>query len=412
MPEGAAIQASSSSLEPAAPATPPKEVTPNGATSQRAGGSQRNASGSVDRVMPRDFSIAFEIGNGSTKPGVERGPRKHSMKGFDDTYVDIVDYIIRITHRIWEDQDVGYIYDTYAPSCRVYDDAGPRHGIEQMVAGTIQRISAFPEMRHYADEVIWAGNDEQGFVTSHRALNIGYHTGHWRWGPPTGRKVNSWVIANCVIGDNEIYEEWVLYNLAAQLSQLGINVAAAAKAHGNAGALAPLTERGITEVQRLQGGQKPYPYPAYEGRGISVDHFVRQLFHDTYNRRDFSAIDRAYAPNVRWYGTTNRSGYGRSDVRAMARNLLSTFPDLGLHVDEVYWMGNDEEGYRVSVRWTAQGTHRGWSLYGEPTGRRVYIWGLQQLYIQRGQIVEDWMLFNEFEVMSQILKDDPAPLIG
>jgi predicted ester cyclase len=387
-------------------------VASNGATPYLVGGAQRNATGSVDRVMPKDFSIAFEIGNGATKPGVERGPRKHSMKGFEDTYVDIVDYIIRITHRIWEDQDVGYIYDTYSPSCRVYDDGGPRHGIEQMVAGTIQRINAFPDMRHYADEVIWAGNDEQGFVTSHRALNIGYHTGHWRWGPPTGRKVNSWVIANCVIGDNEIYEEWVLYNLAAQLSQLGIDVAAAAKAHGNADALAPLTEREITEVHRLQGGQKPLPYPPYEGRGFSVDHFIRQLFHDTFNRRDLSAIDRAYAPNVRWYGTTNRTGYGRSDVRAMARSLLATFPDLGLQVDEVYWMGNDDEGYRVSVRWTALGTHRGWSLYGDPTGRRVHIWGLQQMYIERGEIVEDWMLFNEFDVLAQLLKDDPAPLIS
>ena len=412
MPEGAAVESSKSSLEPSAPANTGKGVASNGATPYLVGGAQRNATSSVDRVMPKDFSIAFEIGNGATKPGVERGPRKHSMKGFEDTYVDIVDYIIRITHRIWEDQDVGYIYDTYSPSCRVYDDGGPRHGIEQMVAGTIQRINAFPDMRHYADEVIWAGNDEQGFVTSHRALNIGYHTGHWRWGPPTGRKVNSWVIANCVIGDNEIYEEWVLYNLAAQLSQLGIDVAAAAKAHGNAGALAPLTEREITEVHRLQGGQKPLPYPRYEGRGFSVDHFIRQLFHDTFNRRDLSAIDRAYAPNVRWYGTTNRTGYGRSDVRAMARSLLATFPDLGLQVDEVYWMGNDDEGYRVSVRWTALGTHRGWSLYGDPTGRRVHIWGLQQMYIERGEIVEDWMLFNEFDVLAQLLKDDPAPLIS
>ena len=412
MPEGAAVESSTSSLEPSAPANTGKGVASNGATPYLVGGAQRNATGSVDRVMPKDFSIAFEIGNGATKPGVERGPRKHSMKGFEDTYVDIVDYIIRITHRIWEDQDVGYIYDTYSPSCRVYDDGGPRHGIEQMVAGTIQRINAFPDMRHYADEVIWAGNDEQGFVTSHRALNIGYHTGHWRWGPPTGRKVNSWVIANCVIGDNEIYEEWVLYNLAAQLSQLGIDVAAAAKAHGNAGALAPLTEREITEVHRLQGGQKPLPYPRYEGRGFSVEHFIRQLFHDTFNRRDLSAIDRAYAPNVRWYGTTNRTGYGRSDVRAMARSLLATFPDLGLQVDEVYWMGNDDEGYRVSVRWTALGTHRGWSLYGDPTGRRVHIWGLQQMYIERGEIVEDWMLFNEFDVLAQLLKDDPAPLIS
>lgn len=412
MAEGADVAASPANADPSAPTEQAKGAASNGAAPYLAGRAQRNASGTVDRVMPPDFSIAFEIGNGVTKPGIERGPRRQSMKGFEDTYVDIVDYIIRITHRIWEDEDVGYIYDTYAPGCRVYDDRGPRHGVEAMVAGTIQRKSAFPDLRHYGDEVIWAGNDEQGFVTSHRALNVGHHTGHWRWGPPTGKKIFSWVIANCVIADNEIYEEWVLYNLAAQLSQLGIDVARAAKAHGDAGALAPLTEQEMTEVQRLQGGQKPVPYPAHEGNRFSVDHFVRQLFHDTFNRRDLNAIDRAYAPNVRWYGTTNRIGYGASDVRGMARSLLSTFPDLGLYVDEVYWMGNDDEGYRVSVRWTALGTHRGWALYGEPTGRRVHIWGLQQLYIQRGRIVEDWMLFNEFEVIAQILRDDPTPLVS
>ena len=46
----------------------------------------------------------------------DQGERVQPMRGFEDTYVDIVDYIIRITHRIWEDQDVGYIYDTYAPA--------------------------------------------------------------------------------------------------------------------------------------------------------------------------------------------------------------------------------------------------------------------------------------------------------
>ena len=94
----------------------------------------------------------------------------------------------------------------------------------------------------------------------------------------------------------------------------------------------------------------------------------------------------------------------------MARNLLATFPDLGVHVDEVYWMGNDDEGYRAMVRWAGSGTHRGWSLYGKPTGRRVHLWGISQLYIAGGAIVEDWMLFNEFDVMAQLLKDDPAPL--
>jgi hypothetical protein len=143
-----------------------------------------------------------------------------------------------------------------------------------------------------------------------------------------------------------------------------------------------------------------------------VENFVRALFHNVYNRRDFSWIDKAYAPSARWRGPSNRLGYGRQDIRAMARGLLATFPDLGVHVDEVYWMGDGADGYRVSVRWTAQGTHRGYALYGEPTNRRVLLWGIDQLYIDKGQIAEDWMMFNEFDVLGQILSDEPAPMLG
>ena len=98
----------------------------------------------------------------------------------------------------------------------------------------------------------------------------------------------------------------------------------------------------------------------------------------------------------------------------MARSLLATFPDLGLHVDEVYWMGNEDEGYRVSVRWTALGTHRG---HGRCTasrpGAECTCGGSSSCTSEHGRIVEDWMLFNEFDVLAQILKDDPArPLIS
>jgi predicted ester cyclase len=94
----------------------------------------------------------------------------------------------------------------------------------------------------------------------------------------------------------------------------------------------------------------------------------------------------------------------------MARNLLSAFPDLGLHTDEVYWMGNEREGFAVSARWTAIGTHRGFGIYGRPTGRRVHLWGISQLYFSGGRIVEDWTLFNEFDVLAQLLRDEPHVL--
>ncbi len=148
------------------------------------------------------------------------------------------------------------------------------------------------------------------------------------------------------------------------------------------------------------------------GSGFDVDYEVRALFHNLYNRRNLSVVDQAYAQTVRWNGPTNRQGYGRSEVKGMARNLLSTFPDLGLGVDEVYWMGNDTDGYAISVRWSATGTHRGYGLYGNPTGRRVYLWGISQLYVVGGRIVEEWMLFNEFDVMAQLWRDEAPSLFG
>jgi predicted ester cyclase len=363
-------------------------------------------------AMPATFDIAVRpTGRGSEQVVPNGGERRQPMRGFEDEYVDIVDWCVRITDRIWEDQDIGYIYDTYSPGCAVYSDSGMVYGVEPVVEGTIQSIHAFPDARHYADDIIWAGDEDGGFATSHRAINIGHHTGPWKWGPATGRRIHLWVIANCVSLENEIFEEWVLYNTGARLLQCGIDLVYAARRYGNE-QLPGVAERQFSEVERLAGGRKPRPYPASGAPGFDVEHAVRGLFHDVFNRRDLSAIDRLYATTARWHGTTNREGYGRQAVRAMARALLATFPDLGLHVDEVYWMGNEADGFRVSVRWTATGTHRGHALYGEPTGRRVHLWGLSQLYFEGGQIVEDWMLFNEFDVMAQLLREEPLDLLS
>ncbi len=326
------------------------------------------------------------------------------MPGYDPTYRDIVDYIVRITERIWEHEDVGYIYETYTADCRVYDDSGPHYGVDRVMDDTLQSIHAFPDTRHYAADVIWAGGEDQGFATSHRAVNVGHHLGPWRWGPPSGRRVNLWVIANCVSRANRIYEEWVLYNTTARLAQCGIDVEAAARAYGNKGLSPPLSERELGEITMVSEGRQPAV--SSSGDGFNVEQALRSMYHEAFNRRNLSALGRLYAPDVRWHGAGDRQGHGVEDVRNFVRSLLATFPDLGVRVDDVYWMGNENEGFSVSVRWMALGTHRGHCLYGAPTGRRVHLWGLSQMYLEGNRVVEEWTLFNEFDVLAQILRDE------
>ncbi len=357
-------------------------------------------------AMPRDFSISLASKGGPDwllyAPG---GERRHAMRGFEDEYVDIVDYIMRITHRIWEEKQIGYIYDTYRHDSRVTNDSGLVNGREAVVEGTIQALNAFPDFRGYAHEILWAGDDEAGFYTSHRAFVTGHNSGHSQFGPPTGRKVEYWLVANCVTLENQIFEEWVLYNTGSQLKQLGFDLKEMARVLGNQAPRDPLNEGRYGEAERLRGQGKPPRLSRPNLEPFDAEAFLRYYYHTIWNWRLLGNVNEAYAPGLRFFGATDRAYYGLGEYKSFLLSQLAVFPDLALTLDEIYWMGNDEEGYRTATRWSAVGTHRGHGIYGPPTGRRITMWGITQHLIRNGKIQEEWMMWNEFDVMQQIYRD-------
>ncbi|MBC7811316.1 MAG: ester cyclase [Burkholderiales bacterium] len=363
-------------------------------------------------IMPKDFSISLDnyIRGGTDRfllnpPKVS--PRKQSMQGFEPQYVDIIDYIVRITHRIWEEGGIGYIYDTYRHNSRVHDDVGLQYGRDKIVADTITTINAFPDIRLYADDIIWAGNDKVGFNTSHRTVILGHNTGPSRFGPPTGKKVHVWCIANCVAVENEIYEEWVLYNNSALIKQLGFNLFDVARQFAAQRAeqaeVSGLHDPRSGEPERLPGQGKPPVYPAKTSTGFDVEDFIRRAYHEVWNWRLLNKLHDYYIPNVRVHGATDREFYGIGAYKSYILSVMAMFPDLAFHIDDFYWMGNDEDGYRTSMRWSIVGTHRGPGIYGQPTGKQIYMWGINQHTIKDGLIQEEWTLFNEFALIQQLV---------
>ena len=117
-----------------------------------------------------------------------QGPRTQPMSGYEEKYVDIVDYILRITHEIWVDRGVGRIYDTYDANCVVYTMLGNVRSVEDVVAGTLQRISSSSDGESHHLNVAWSGNEEEGFYTSHLGFAYATNTGPTMFGPATGRR--------------------------------------------------------------------------------------------------------------------------------------------------------------------------------------------------------------------------------
>ncbi len=359
-----------------------------------------------DEHMPKDYSISlanYKLG-GTDRFLADSGEApEHSMRGFEPRFRNWIDYIVRITHKIWEEKDIGYIYDTYSHDCSVYDDYGLKYGRDQIVADTLHTTNAFPDIRLVADEIVWAGNDEVGFRSSHRVMILGHNTGYSNYGPPTGKKIKVWCTANCVALDNEIFLEHVLYNNSSMVSQLGFNLKETAIRMAEQKVGMSPADYMASEPSRLKGQAKPtlLTMPNTDG-DLDINDFINATYHNLWNRRMLSTIDQAYNKNFSFNGPTDRAFVGTGRYQAFVLSMLAMFPDLAMDIDEVYWMGNAEEGYLTSVRWSASGTHRGNGVYGEPTNREVKIWGITQHKIFDGRIVEEWMLFNELDLLMQL----------
>lgn len=357
--------------------------------------------------MPSGYAVSLSMYRRGGTDAFLAAPPTHilrqPMQGFDRQYVNIIDYIVRITHRIWEERDVGYIYDTYSHDAAVWDDYGLQYGREKIVVDTLHTTNAFPDIRLIADEVIWAGDDTVGFHTSHRTVISGTNTGWSRYGAPTGRRVRLWCIANCVARDNEIFYEHVLYNTSSMVRQLGLDLFETARAMKRRMALAPFPENfAAAEPARLPGQGKPPLLPFPTDRG-DVASFVAAFFQNVWNRRMLGEIDRTCAPHIVLQGPTDRRYYGIGQYKAFVLSMLAAFPDLNLTIADLYWMGCEANGLLVSIRWEGQGTHTGYGLYGEPTGRAVRLWGISQWSLRNGCIETDWTMFNELGVLMQIV---------
>ena len=362
--------------------------------------------------MPTDYRISLDaytgrggIGNGFVR-GEQRLPAaygaKQAMRGFEESYQNIIDYIVRITYRIWEEGDYEYIGATYADDSRIYDDYGLQFGSRKIIADTRARTGAFSNIKLIADEIVWAGNDEIGYHTSHRIITRSVNGGDSIYGPAAGKATETLAIANCVAAENVIFLEHVLHDNSGLLLQLGFDLdQTAAKLAARPPSGWP---RDAGTWEALRGASAPAPpiSVAAPVSGFDVDAFARGNFDTLWNRRVFDALPRIYDPNCRFYGPRNRAFTGLKTCSEFLSSLLAAFPDLELQVDEVYWMGNEHDGYLSSERWSASATHKGAGMYGEPTGREVQLWGISQHKIIDGRIVNEWLLFNELDLMMQI----------
>ena len=329
-------------------------------------------------------------------------PRSQSLRGFDACYTDIVDYIIRCTHKIWDERDIGLIYTHYTHNAVMYTPLGALYNREDVVRDTIARLAAFPERRGLGTQVIWRGNDVDGFYTSHLVTGSGRHTQFSHLGKPNGRSFVSRTIADCLVFENRIYREWLCADNMAIVKQIGLDP------HPIAEKLAKdLFDKGMTAVDIGENRRMIGQYPPESKTDLSIAHsdteaWCLEWLHEVYNLRMLGRIRDVYAPNAQWHGPLMRELFGQAAVLHQTLALIGMIPDCGYTPQHICSTPCEEGGEKIAVRWIIEGHHLGYGSLGAPTGHRLFVTGFTHFHVVNKRVVDEWVVYDELALLAQL----------
>lgn len=322
------------------------------------------------------------------------GRRTMPMRGFEGKFVDIVDYIVRITDEIWTDRAIGRIYDTYDASCTIYSPYGVTRSVKEVVENTIETMAAFPEDEALHLNVAWSG-DDQNFYTSHLGWLRATNRGSSKWGPATGKGISYHFVADCISRENRIHTEWLVHDAGALVRSLGLTIDAAARI------VAGQTQPETLIVVPASPEVRPDPQ---DGRCATVDGWMRSFFHDIWTSQRLDRMADVYAPGATANWAGGRVAAGPKNIGKLVAATMAALPNATLEVQHVCW-SDERDGTVVAVRWQLSGPTRRGGILGDmlPDRRFITIPGISHFRFKQGLIVEEWTVFDEVAAVAQAL---------
>jgi predicted ester cyclase len=303
---------------------------------------------------------------------------------------------------IWNQKMLGRILDLYAAHAPVHLGVGEcLYGSHELLDRTVQWLAAFPDLRVFIDDVICAQR-AGAYLSSLRWTAVGHNTGPSACGAATGRQIVVSGIANARIDQGRYVEQWIELGEVELVRQLGFDERSVLQHLW----LDPAVDE--FNVTRNQGiAQRPIEHGP-EGHSTGVGALILRFVDTVWNQRQLGEVERFFAPSYRQWGPGSRVLYGREDLQTDIVSLFGAFPDLQMHIDDLFWEGDQRGGYQSSTRWTLLGTNSGPSAYGPPTNDQLRLSGITNHRIEGEQFVEGWTAYSEVGLARRLLQTAPT----
>jgi hypothetical protein len=318
------------------------------------------------------------------------------MQGFDPRFVDLPDYILGITREIWEDRGVATLHRYYAPDLAVRSPASVVLGNAGVIAATMATLAEFPDRTLLGEDVICCGDEEHGFLSSHRILSTATHAYDGVYGPASGKQLRYRIIADCAARANQIYDEWLVRDQGAIVRQLGIEPKryAAERIAAEGG-----PERCIRPLKPKNDAPPRYT-------GLGNDNACGEQYAGAVTaimQADFASIPRAYDRAVQLELPGGITAHGWHEADGFWMRLRAALPSAVFTIHHRIGREDPREAPRAALRWSLFGKHDGPGAFGAPTGAELYVLGISHAEFGPRGIRREWVLYDETAIFKQIL---------
>ena len=304
-------------------------------------------------------------------------------------YADPDDFIREVTDRIWVNRSIGYIRENYEPDSIVHGAYGTSTTRQEVIEGSLMRISETPDRVGQAEDVIWEARGDDAFLSSHLVFSDDLHL-----------PVVSRTIANCLYRRGRMVEEWVVRDTLAGVLFRGEDPDEVARQALFRGWTGSFTEPAPADVIAV-GDSGPRP----DDHRAEVE-MVCDFIDRVWNGRDLAAVEAYFHRDLMLHTVGHRTVLRPEGYRRALLRFLQSFPggqfeirDIQTHSDVRY------AGLRVAVTWKFTGTYDGKPDYGPLTAKPVTVLGISQFGFHAGRMVREVRIYDDIAVRTQIAHD-------
>ena len=326
------------------------------------------------------------------------------MKGFDSKFKDLPDYILKITYQIWENNDVESIRKYYADvpdlslATPTRSPSGVIYGAGPVIEATLASKKLFPNRTLLGEDVIWIGNDDEGYFSSHRILSTATHNKDGLYGKATGKKLVYRGIADCACKNNQVYDEWLVRDQGAIVRQIGIDPKQFAsdlinQEGGLKKALKPFDEN--TPVKSIYKS----PLLPSGNSGEVYANILSSIMNDNLEK----TIKDNYDRSIQQFQPGGQTHYGKDECIKFWKRLRSSFPNSLFSIEHIAFTEELNQSKKASVRWSLTGKHEGDGSFGKASSAKIYMMGINHVEFGTRGIKNEWVLYDETMIWKQIL---------